>query len=178
MSFWGFVFSCTDTATVKVFILTGSSENLVFYDVNQIVIIMNLNTSVAAEYDLNVFQANLLPDPKKVDMVSQLLKLSNHTGIPWDIHSPRFSAYTWTVSHSKLTPVPNFIHNSSTSNLWNRLIAMTAMSVSAVFNDTLRCPVAEKPFRCKNILKLASSLLHGEKPSISIVRPFYGQFYF
>ena len=127
-----------------------------------------MNASVTAEHNLNVFQANLWPCPKKVDKVSQPVK-ANHTGITWHILSPRFSAYSWIESHSKLTPVPNSIHNSSRSNLSNRLIAMTTTSVSTVFNDTLQCPVADKSFRCKNILVLASSWLHGEKRSMSIV---------
>ena len=108
-----------------------------------------MNASIAAEYNLNVFQANLLPRPKKADMVSQLVK-TNYTGIAWHMLSPRFSAYSWIGSHSKLAPVPNSIHSSRT-NLRNRLIAMTTTSVSIVFNDTLQCHVAEKSFRCKNI---------------------------
>ena len=128
-----------------------------------------MNTSVAAEYDLNVFQVNLMPRPKNADSASQPVK-ANHTGIAWHILSPRFSAYSWIGSHSKLTPVQNSIHNSSRSNLWKRDIdngiGISTMSVSTVFNYTLQCPVAEKSFRCKNIIVSTSSWWHGEKRSI------------
>ena len=59
-------------------------------DSNNELITYVLNASVAAEYDLNVFEANLLPHPKKVDTVSQAVK-ANHTGIAWHILSEIFS---------------------------------------------------------------------------------------
>ena len=124
-----------------------------------------MNASAAAEYDLNVFQVNLMPRPKNADSASQPVKV-NHTGIPWHVLSLRFSTYSWIGSHSKLTPVQNSIHNSSRSNLWKRLIGIRTTSVSTVFNYTLRYPVAEKSFRCKNIIVSTSSWLHGEKRSI------------
>ena len=92
--------------------------------------------------------------------------LRQTTGIAWHILSPRFSAYSWIGSHPKLTPVQNSIHNSSRSNLWKRLIGISTMSVSTVFNYTLQCPVAKKSFRCKNIIVSTSSWLHGEKRSM------------
>ena len=100
-------------------------------------------------------------------MVSQPLKV-NHTGIAWHILSSKFSAYSWIGSHSKLTPVPDSIHNSSRSRLLNRLIAIMTTSVSTVSNDTLQCPAAEKSFRCYKILVSVSSWLHGENQSMSI----------
>ena len=59
-----------------------------------------MNASVVAEYDLNVFQVNLLPRPKKADAVSQPVK-AKHRGIAWHILCPRFSVYSWIGSHSK-----------------------------------------------------------------------------
>ena len=56
---------------------------------NNEIITYILNTSVAAEHDLKVFQANFLPCPKKAETVSQLVK-ATHTGIAWHILSPRF----------------------------------------------------------------------------------------